>query len=277
MIDCLLFLFFNSFIFLPLIWEFSFVCTPYQLAITSCFHCLFHCIRRHSYNWFSQPQSLCLSRNCQYICEFQPFFTLSYGISCLHCTIIASLPLFPPAPPPVLPFSGWSKSHTKGPPSSAVSERISLGRSWKRRQRKPTWTPATTNRTRSPRGPVLPASLATTGQPPLSSREGPYRFLRITPPCTHTHHTFTHPTSLCVGTRCSLAGCSGLFRQSSFFIYLPGLDQRRGILIHRMTWPWRVLDSMTEQRRETGWVELSATYKETVYWFRKYTFHTCCA
>lgn len=123
----------------------------------------------------------------------------------------------------------------------------------------PTWTPTTTSRAKSPRGPALPASLATTGQPPLSSRECPYRFLRIAPPPAHTQRTFTHPTSLCIGTRCSLAGCSALFRQSSWFIYLPGLDQHRGILIHCMTWLWRVLDSMTEQICETAWAELSAT------------------
>lgn len=58
----------------------------------------------------------------------------------------------------------------------------------------PTWTPTTTSRAKSPRGPALPASLATTGQPPLSSREGPYRFLRIAPPLhTHSAHSHTPP------------------------------------------------------------------------------------
>lgn len=76
-------------------------------------------------------------------------------------------------------------------PSLAASGRISSGRSLRRRQRRPTWMPTTTSRARSPRGLALPASLATTGQPPLSSREGPYRFLRIAPPCTHTAHIHT--------------------------------------------------------------------------------------
>ncbi|XP_026120996.1 adenosine kinase-like [Carassius auratus] len=47
------------------------------------------------------------------------------------------------------------------PPSSAALGRISLGRSLRRRQRRPTWTPTTTSRAKSPRGRALPASLAT--------------------------------------------------------------------------------------------------------------------
>ncbi len=51
--------------------------------------------------------------------------------------------------------------------------------------------PTTSSRAKSPQGPALPASLATTGQPPLSSREDPYHFLRIAPPPAHTAHIHT--------------------------------------------------------------------------------------